>query len=45
MFVIFIIILKKYVYKGGDSDSTATIACAWYGTLYGLDNVPKNCYD
>lgn len=27
---------------GGDSDSTATIACAFYGSLYGFLNCPKN---
>jgi len=26
----------------GDSDSTGTIAGAWYGLLYGLDKVPDN---
>jgi len=25
---------------GGDSDSTGTIAGAWYGALYGLKGVP-----
>ena len=29
---------------GGDSDSTGTIAAAWYGALYGLDHVPKDHY-
>lgn len=29
---------------GGDSDSTGTIAAAWYGALYGLDDVPKDHY-
>jgi ADP-ribosylarginine hydrolase len=27
---------------GGDSDSTGTIAGAWFGAFYGLDNVPAN---
>lgn len=26
----------------GDSDSTGTIAGAWFGAFYGLDNVPSN---
>jgi ADP-ribosylarginine hydrolase len=24
---------------GGDSDSTGTIAAAWYGALFGFENV------
>lgn len=28
---------------GGDSDSTGTIAGAWFGAFYGIDNkVPAN---
>jgi len=26
---------------GGDSDSTGTIAAAWFGALYGLKGVPQ----
>ena len=29
---------------GGDSDSTAILASAWYGALYGFAGVPKNHY-
>lgn len=27
---------------GGDSDSTGTIAAAWFGAAYGFKGVPKN---
>jgi ADP-ribosylarginine hydrolase len=27
---------------GGDSDSTGTIAAAWYGALYGMKGVPAS---
>lgn len=40
---LFIILIKFQ--KGGDSDSTGTIACAWYGALYGLSKVPKINYE
>ena len=29
---------------GGDNDSTGTIAGAWYGAFYGLNNVPSKNY-
>ena len=29
---------------GGDSDSTATIACAWWGALFGFYQVPEKNY-
>jgi ADP-ribosylarginine hydrolase len=30
---------------GGDSDSTGTIAAAWYGALYGFDEVYPSSYE
>jgi ADP-ribosylarginine hydrolase len=27
---------------GGDSDSTAILACGWYGAMFGFSGVPKN---
>lgn len=30
---------------GGDNDSTGTIAGAWYGALYGFDNVYELNYE
>ncbi len=30
---------------GGDSDSTGTIAAAWFGAAFGFKNVPKNHID
>ncbi|KAL4635602.1 ADP-ribosylarginine hydrolase isoform X1 [Arapaima gigas] len=32
-------------FHGGDSDSTATIAAAWWGALYGYKGVPKLNYE
>jgi ADP-ribosylarginine hydrolase len=32
------------ILHGGDNDSTGTIAGAWYGALYGLNNVPSKHY-
>ena len=29
----------RAVLHGGDNDTTGTIACAWYGALFGFDNV------
>ncbi|XP_031440418.1 protein ADP-ribosylarginine hydrolase isoform X2 [Clupea harengus] len=31
-------------FHGGDSDSTAAIAAAWWGALYGFHNVPSKNY-
>eukprot|EP01088_Endostelium_zonatum_P000503 TRINITY_DN10753_c0_g1_i1.p1 TRINITY_DN10753_c0_g1~~TRINITY_DN10753_c0_g1_i1.p1 ORF type:complete len:438 (+),score=116.27 TRINITY_DN10753_c0_g1_i1:75-1388(+) len=30
---------------GGDSDSTGTMAAAWYGAMYGFEGVPECNYD
>ncbi|XP_062390402.1 ADP-ribosylhydrolase ARH1-like isoform X1 [Sardina pilchardus] len=32
-------------FHGGDSDSTAAIAAAWWGALYGFHNVPPKNYE
>ena len=34
--------MKRAILHGGDNDSTGTIAAAWFGALYGLENVPKS---
>ena len=34
----------RAVLHGGDNDSTGTIACAWYGALFGFENVPEINY-
>lgn len=28
----------------GDGDTVASIACAWYGAVYGMENIPKSNY-
>ncbi|XP_060700623.1 ADP-ribosylarginine hydrolase [Hemiscyllium ocellatum] len=33
---------NRAVFHGGDSDSTGTIAAAWWGAMYGFDGVPKS---
>lgn len=32
------------IVHGGDNDSTATIAGAWYGAYYGMREVPTSFY-
>lgn len=34
--------MKRAILHGGDNDSTGTIAGAWFGALYGLENVPES---
>jgi len=38
-------VLLRGALHGGDSDSTGTIACAWYGALFGLTNVNQKHYE
>jgi ADP-ribosylarginine hydrolase len=38
-------LLKRGALHGGDSDSTGSIAGAWFGALYGFKGVPKNHYE
>jgi ADP-ribosylglycohydrolase len=33
------------IVHGGDNDSTATIAGAWYGAYYGMREAPGNHYE
>lgn len=33
------------VLHGGDNDSTGVIACAWWGALHTLKDIPSNIYD
>ena len=35
---------SRAMFHGGDSDSTAVIAAAWWGALYGMDSVPVGNY-
>ncbi|KXJ26570.1 [Protein ADP-ribosylarginine] hydrolase [Exaiptasia diaphana] len=35
----------RAMFHGGDSDSTGVMAGAWWGAIYGLDNVPKGNYE
>lgn len=35
---------SRAMFHGGDSDSTAVIAAAWWGFLYGMDGVPVGNY-
>ncbi|XP_073683877.1 ADP-ribosylhydrolase ARH1-like isoform X2 [Garra rufa] len=37
-------LMSRAAFHGGDSDSTATIACCCWGLLYGMDGVPKCNY-
>jgi len=38
-------VLLRGALHGGDSDSTGTIAGAWYGALFGLTNVNRKHYE
>lgn len=33
------------ILHGGDNDSTGTICCAWFGAIYGFQNVFKSNYE
>lgn len=35
---------SRAMFHGGDSDSTAVIAAAWWGALHGMDGVPVGNY-
>ncbi|XP_038642249.1 ADP-ribosylarginine hydrolase [Scyliorhinus canicula] len=35
---------NRGVFHGGDNDSTGAIAAAWWGAMYGFDQVPKSNY-
>ncbi|GCB75464.1 hypothetical protein scyTo_0019013, partial [Scyliorhinus torazame] len=35
---------NRGVFHGGDNDSTGAIAAAWWGAMYGFDQVPKSHY-
>ncbi|KAM9426644.1 ADP-ribosylarginine hydrolase isoform 3-T3 [Pholidichthys leucotaenia] len=37
-------LMSRAAFHGGDSDSTAVIACCCWGLLYGLQGVPENNY-
>ncbi|XP_062859315.1 ADP-ribosylhydrolase ARH1-like isoform X2 [Trichomycterus rosablanca] len=37
-------LMNRATFHGGDSDSTAVIACCCWGLMYGLKNVPKCNY-
>jgi len=37
-------LILRAALHGGDSDTTATIACAWWGAIYGFKDVPEVNY-
>ena len=36
---------SRAMFHGGDSDSTGVIAAAWWGAMYGMDEVPVSNYN
>jgi ADP-ribosylarginine hydrolase len=37
--------LKLGALHGGDNDTTGTIACAWWGAIYGFEGVPRRIWE